>query len=161
MKSIYEKNGELLMELAPEVRWAAVCWMKECFDLNYEFRITEAYRSQERQNQLYAQGRTKPGPVVTWTKNSNHTKRLAVDVYPINCTYAQISSVARKYGITHPIPKDQPHFEFINAKKQPERQRPATPREAIRAINRKLKTETNPRIIARLEKSLQEEHAKL
>ncbi|MFD2787375.1 M15 family metallopeptidase [Hymenobacter rubripertinctus] len=36
--------------------------------------ITECYRSAERQNELYAQGRTKPGPVVTYKRGgqSNH-----------------------------------------------------------------------------------------
>lgn len=44
--------------------------------------IVETYRSQERQNYLYAQGRTRAGSVVTWTLNSIHTKKNAVDVIP-------------------------------------------------------------------------------
>jgi len=42
--------------------------------------IVESYRTQARQNALYAQGRTKPGQVVTWTQNSLHTRRRAFDV---------------------------------------------------------------------------------
>ncbi|MGE7841407.1 hypothetical protein ACQKNX_11485 [Lysinibacillus sp. NPDC093712] len=42
--------------------------------------ITETYRSQERQNYLYAQGRTRPGQIVTSTLNSNHKSRLACDI---------------------------------------------------------------------------------
>ncbi|MGE7092614.1 hypothetical protein ACQKII_14440 [Lysinibacillus sp. NPDC048646] len=38
------------------------------------------YRSQARQNYLYAQGRTRPGPIVTLTLNSNHKSRLVWDI---------------------------------------------------------------------------------
>lgn len=39
--------------------------------------ITECYRSPERQNELYAQGRSKPGPIVTYKRGgqSNHNLR--------------------------------------------------------------------------------------
>lgn len=53
-----------------------------------DFRIIEGVRTPTRQRQLYAQGRTKPGPKVTWTLNSNHfvNKRTgfghAVDILP-------------------------------------------------------------------------------
>ncbi len=40
----------------------------------------QGYRTQEQQDVLYAQGRTAPGPVVTWTRQSNHLLGLAVDV---------------------------------------------------------------------------------
>lgn len=35
-----------------------------------DFTVLEGVRSQERQNDLWAQGRTKPGPVVTWVQTS-------------------------------------------------------------------------------------------
>lgn len=37
-----------------------------------DFRVIEGVRTPERQRKLYAQGRTTPGPKVTWTLNSNH-----------------------------------------------------------------------------------------
>lgn len=37
-----------------------------------DFMVIEGVRTPERQKELYAQGRTKPGNVVTWTLNSNH-----------------------------------------------------------------------------------------
>lgn len=37
-----------------------------------DFRVIEGVRTPARQRELYAQGRTKPGQVVTWTLNSNH-----------------------------------------------------------------------------------------
>ena len=42
--------------------------------------ITSFYRDQEYQEWLWAQGRTRPGPQVTWTKNSRHTGRHAWDI---------------------------------------------------------------------------------
>lgn len=37
-----------------------------------DFSVLEGVRTPERQKALYAQGRTKPGPKVTWTLSSNH-----------------------------------------------------------------------------------------
>jgi len=42
--------------------------------------IAEAWRSQARQDALYAQGRTRPGVIVTWTTDSEHTRGRAVDL---------------------------------------------------------------------------------
>jgi peptidoglycan LD-endopeptidase CwlK len=42
--------------------------------------VTSFYRDQEYQDWLYAQGRTRPGPKVTWTRHSRHTERRAWDV---------------------------------------------------------------------------------
>ena len=37
-----------------------------------DFSVLEGVRTPERQRELYEQGRSKPGQVVTWTLNSNH-----------------------------------------------------------------------------------------
>ncbi len=37
-----------------------------------DFAVLEGVRTPERQKHLYAQGRTRPGPKVTWTLNSRH-----------------------------------------------------------------------------------------
>src|SRR5947209_505202 len=37
-----------------------------------DFTVIEGVRTPSRQKELYAQGRTKPGPVVTWVLTSNH-----------------------------------------------------------------------------------------
>ena len=42
--------------------------------------VTSFYRDQEHQDWLWAQGRTRPGPKVTWTRNSRHTGRRAWDI---------------------------------------------------------------------------------
>lgn len=53
-----------------------------------DFKVIEGVRTKERQLKLYVQGRTEPGQIVTWTKNSNHFKDeatgygYAVDLLP-------------------------------------------------------------------------------
>ena len=37
-----------------------------------DFRVIEGVRTPQRQQELYEQGRTKPGPIVTWTLKSRH-----------------------------------------------------------------------------------------
>jgi peptidoglycan L-alanyl-D-glutamate endopeptidase CwlK len=54
-----------------------------------DFAVVEGLRTPERQQQLYAQGRTAPGKIVTWTMASKHLKQAdgwghAVDLLPIN-----------------------------------------------------------------------------
>lgn len=47
-----------------------------------DFTVTEGLRTKQRQAELYAQGRTKPGRVVTGTMNSKHITGHAVDLCP-------------------------------------------------------------------------------
>lgn len=48
-----------------------------------EFMVVEGLRTKQRQQQLYAQGRTTKGQIVTWTLNSKHIDGLAVDLAPV------------------------------------------------------------------------------
>lgn len=53
-----------------------------------DFMVIEGVRTPARQKELYAKGRTAPGPKVTWTLTSNHFKNArtgyghAVDLCP-------------------------------------------------------------------------------
>ena len=69
-----------ISELAPLARQACELFMTKCKAAGLDIFITETYRTQERQNYLYAQGRTRAGQIVTWTKNSRHTSRMAWDI---------------------------------------------------------------------------------
>ena len=44
----------------------------QCFAIGVPIVITSTLRDQEYQDWLYEQGRSRPGPVVTWTHNSRH-----------------------------------------------------------------------------------------
>ncbi|MGN7402718.1 M15 family metallopeptidase [Cytobacillus praedii] len=67
-------------ELHSVAQTACRLFLEECKKGGLDIFITETYRSQERQDYLYSQGRTRPGPVVTWTLKSNHKSRLAWDI---------------------------------------------------------------------------------
>lgn len=110
--------------LTPLAQLACELFMAECQKQGLKVRITETYRSQERQNELYAQGRTKPGNKVTWTLNSRHTSRRAWDIcqnikgkeYDTSTGFFEkCGAVAKKLGITWGgtwKTPDRPHFEI-------------------------------------------------
>ena len=61
-----------------------------CQVLPFDVIVVEGVRTIQRQRDLYAQGRTKPGKVVTWTMNSKHIDGLAVDLAPYDHETKQI-----------------------------------------------------------------------
>ena len=121
-----------LSELTAAAQTACQLIFQECYKAGIDFIfITETYRSQARQNYLYEQGRTRPGQVVTWTRNSNHISRRAWDIavapprnlYDI-ATLSKVGAIAKKLGITWggywPVGQyDAPHFEIPTTWKMP------------------------------------------
>lgn len=51
---------------------------------NVDFSVIEGVRTVERQRELFAQGRSAPGQIVTWTMHSKHIDGNAIDLLPIN-----------------------------------------------------------------------------
>lgn len=100
----------------------------------------KSWRTKTDQKELYAQGRTKPGKIVTWTLNSNHILddehgfSNAVDCVPFidgkfvwdeePCTMVAtvLFRAAAELGIKdlqwgyHLWGKDYPHFQITNPK---------------------------------------------
>ena len=76
-------------------------------EYGFDHKIVEGLRTQKRQQELYAQGRTKPGPIVTHidgvTRKSNHQAKddgygYAVDAYPYPIDLsAKRTAIARFY----------------------------------------------------------------
>lgn len=66
----------------PLVERRAAQVIKHMTQLGHPMRIVEGYRSKERQDELYAQGRTKPGKIVTNARGgeSFHNYGVAVDL---------------------------------------------------------------------------------
>lgn len=101
-------------------------------DTPYEPYIFEGYRTPERQAELYAQGRTKPGAIVTNAApgESRHNSGNAVDIYFRNKEtgellspneaqkiglYKRMGAVGKSLGLTHGGTDwgwDDPHFEL-------------------------------------------------
>ncbi|KEY58490.1 M15 family metallopeptidase [Serratia sp. DD3] len=48
-----------------------------------DFTVIEGVRTKARQQELWDQGRTKPGKIVTWTMRSKHIEGKAVDLLPV------------------------------------------------------------------------------
>lgn len=105
-----------------------------------DFSVLQSVRTQAEQNEKYAQGRTKPGDIVTWTLHSKHIPGAdgyshAVDLYPMDwntpakfdAMAKAVFAAAKKLGIPirwgadwdrdgKPREKgetDSPHFELI------------------------------------------------
>lgn len=116
--------------LTPLAQQACDLFLAECKRRGISIFITETYRSQARQDYLYEQGRTRPGNIVTWTRNSNHTGRMAWDIAvnpPLALyDYATLhiaGQAAKDLGITWGgewDTPDRPHFEITKDWKPPE-----------------------------------------
>ena len=109
-------------ELHPVAQKACRLFLAECKKEGLPVLITETYRSPERQDYLYEQGRTRPGKVVTWTRDSRHESRMAWDVckntkgheYSDQMFFNRCGAIARRLGITWGgdwKTPDTPHFE--------------------------------------------------
>jgi peptidoglycan L-alanyl-D-glutamate endopeptidase CwlK len=86
--------------------------------LGHPLIIVETYRTQQRQDDLYAKGRTVPGPRVTWTRNSRHTEGRAVDVafkgpepYSEAHPWELLQTVATKLGLEGLGARDRVHWQ--------------------------------------------------
>lgn len=58
-----------ISELTPHTQKLCKEFLNRCENAGLPVIITETYRSQKRQDELFKQGRETDGPVVTWTKN--------------------------------------------------------------------------------------------
>ena len=78
-------NSRDLKDLEPYVGTLARRFIAAAKKEGIDVIVTSTYRDNESQNALYAQGRTKPGRIVTNAKagQSWHNYRLAFDVVPI------------------------------------------------------------------------------
>lgn len=86
-------------------------------EYGHQVKVTETYRSPERQDALFAQGRSQPGPVVTWTRSSLHAQGRAADLqidgsWENPAGYARLQQVAREEGLQTLGPRDPGHLEF-------------------------------------------------
>ncbi|MDR4308757.1 M15 family metallopeptidase [Chelatococcus sambhunathii] len=132
MSNVDTPNRDLSL-LAPKFRSAIEAAIAECASNNLPVKINEGFRSQSRQAWLYAQGRTRPGDIVTRAPTSLtswHGYGLAVDVVHATKAYwpfgrwekreneawfAQVAAFFKKNGcnwggdFSHP---DTPHMQW-------------------------------------------------
>ena len=119
-----------IKQLRVQAQKACTLFLSECKKQGLDVCITETYRSQERQNYLYEQGRSRSGNIVTWTKNSRHTSRMAWDIcknvkgaeYSDSSFFKKCGDIAKGLGITwggNWKQVDTPHFEINLDWKEP------------------------------------------
>ncbi|MDO5041009.1 MAG: M15 family metallopeptidase [Peptoniphilus sp.] len=112
-----------LEQLSPKTRELATLFLQRCAEEGLPVKITETYRTQARQDQLYALGRSQPGNIVTWTKNSKHTKRRAFDIAKIGDDpygdeefFRRCALIGKEVGLKPGYYfrnyQDKPHFEL-------------------------------------------------
>lgn len=78
-------NSRDINDLDPRVAAKCLALIDACRDAGIDLIVTSTYRDNECQESLYAQGRTKPGQIVTKARagQSWHNYRLAFDVVPV------------------------------------------------------------------------------
>lgn len=99
-----------LDDLLPSVKRRAEAFLAQCEAAGLDILIYCTYRSPEEQNELYAQGRTKPGRISTNARggDSFHNHRCAFDFVPLvagkpawndSSLYAKAGSIAESVGL--------------------------------------------------------------
>src|SRR5947209_373213 len=114
--------------LKPKIKKMAENLMDDCKKQGYQITITQTLRTIEEQDALYAQGRTKPGNIVTKAKGgySFHNFGVAFDVCPVvngkavwddNELFKKIGEIGIKIGLewggTWTSFLDLPHFQYL------------------------------------------------
>ncbi len=114
-------------KLHPKLQELAEQLIFECQKASFNIRIGETFRNIERQDYLYAQGRTRPGKIITNAKGSSmssyHQWGLAFDIFhnvkgdEYNITVLKkAGEIGRKLGLEWGGDwkrfKDYPHFQY-------------------------------------------------
>lgn len=129
-------DSRSLDDLHPVVRAMAVQLLARCAAAEAPLTVSYTLRSMERQAQLYAQGRTIPGPIVTNARpgHSFHNYGLALDVVPTELLalsnwgdtsehqartdrlWARVGAIGKgvgfRWGGDFAHIRDRPHFEW-------------------------------------------------
>ena len=115
--------------LNPYVKTLAEKFLEKCKSQGLDIIITQTLRSSSEQDELYAQGRTKPGKIVTNAKGgySMHNYGLAFDiaikkngaiVWDDEALYSKAGKIGESIGLewggSWRSFKDYPHFQWTN-----------------------------------------------
>ena len=122
-------NSRDVADLLPRTAAKANRFKAECASAGIDIIFTSTYRDNESQDALYAQGRSKPGSIVTKVQGgySYHNHRVAFDVVPVVngkaiwddlTLWTRIGSIGKSCGLEWggywERWKDKPHFQDTN-----------------------------------------------
>ena len=119
-------NSRDINDLHLKVKPLAEKFLAECARAGLNVVIYSTYRDHESQNDLYAQGRTKPGKVVTKAKGGDswHNWRMAFDAAPIvngsiawnnAALFDKMGAIGERCGLEWGgswLMRDMPHFQY-------------------------------------------------
>lgn len=121
------RNTRRIATLARGMRSPCLGLIDAALEVGIRVVVTESRRTPERQAKLYAQGRTTPGRIVTWTLKSKHLDGLAFDVGVLDDDgvltwpdddelWERIGKLGEAQGLRWggrwTRSKDRPHFEL-------------------------------------------------
>lgn len=123
------KSIPVIAKLHPNVRETFTGFIEEAENaLGITLRVVQGLRTFAEQDAIYAQGRTKPGKIVTWSPAgaSYHNYGLAIDVCPLkpdhsaldwSYDFMKLLPFSDKHSITAGLnfpagKKDPDHFEL-------------------------------------------------
>lgn len=120
-----ERSEKAIATLHPKVKPIARALVNEMMRRGVKIVVTSGTRTYEEQNELYAQGRTKPGKVVTNARGgySWHNFGIAFDITIFNGSqpvwespkYKDVGEAGKKLGLEWGGDwrfKDEPHFQY-------------------------------------------------
>lgn len=80
MPLVHQRSILLLNSVHKDIARATYAAFDPCAAAGLPFIVTQGLRTPQEQAALYAQGRTAPGPIVTYTTKSHHLTGHAVDL---------------------------------------------------------------------------------
>lgn len=128
LQQVKDKSTKKLIGMHPRLVSDALKMIEEAYKMKIMIAITDGYRSIDEQNKLYAQGRTKPGKIVTNAKGgtSYHNYGLAFDfcliapdgktyVWNVNQDWIAVVAIGKSLGLEwggeFKTIYDPPHFQ--------------------------------------------------
>ncbi|AYV74493.1 M15 family metallopeptidase [Bacillus sp. PK3-056] len=129
LKTLQDKAIKRMGAVKPIVKEKVLDIIEQAYNEGIYVLITDGYRSYAEQDALYAQGRTKPGKIVTNAKGgqSNHNFGIAVDFcltnkegtaayWIVNKDWKRVAAIAKskgfEWGGDWTSFKDNPHLEY-------------------------------------------------
>jgi peptidoglycan L-alanyl-D-glutamate endopeptidase CwlK len=120
------RSEKTIAALQPEVRPYARALVLKAASMGITIKVISGLRTYEEQNALFAQGRTKPGRIVTNARGgfSNHNFGIAFDVgvfdgssyIPESPRYKAVGALGSELGLewggNWKTIKDEPHFQL-------------------------------------------------
>lgn len=120
-------NSRDIHDLLPVVQKRVNVFLTLCSSEGIDLLVTSTYRDNESQDALYAQGRTKPGSIVTNAKGgeSFHQYKCALDVVPLvngkcmwndSALWDRVGRLGKAAGLEWANDwkkfKEKPHFQY-------------------------------------------------